>query len=68
MPGPTMRKVTVLVPNDLLERATAATGQGITQTIRLGLEALAARETYRKLQELRGRVHIDLDVEELRRD
>jgi hypothetical protein len=37
-----LKKVTVMLPADLLERATMATGKGITPTIREGLEAMAA--------------------------
>ena len=42
------RKVTVHLPSDLLDRAQKATGEGITETVRQGLELVAARETFRR--------------------
>ena len=43
------RKVTVELPADLLRRAQKSTGDGITSTIRRGLELVAAGEAYRGL-------------------
>ena len=37
----TMQKITAHVPADVLRRAQAATGKGITETVRLGLDLLA---------------------------
>lgn len=63
-----LRKVSVMLPADLLARATAATGKGITPTIREGLEAMAAVHSYEGLRRLRGKVKLSIDVDELRRD
>jgi hypothetical protein len=63
-----LKKVTVMLPEELLTRATAATGKGITPTIREGLEAMAASHAYEGLRRLRGKVKLTLDVEALRRD
>lgn len=63
-----MKKVTVHVPADLLERAQRASGEGITPTIRRGLELLAASDAYRGLRQLRGKVKFTIDLDELRRD
>ena len=63
-----LRKVTVLLPNDLLDRATRATGQGLTPTIRKGLEAMAATGAYAYFRSRRGKVKYSLNVEELRED
>ncbi len=63
-----VRKITVHVPEDLLERARGQTGQGITATVRQGLRILAASETYEGLRELRGQAPIDLDLTVLRED
>lgn len=63
-----MRKVTVLLPDDLLQRATRATRRGITPTIRMGLEAMAASEAYQFLRSLRGKVKFGLALKALRRD
>lgn len=62
------KKITVHVSEELLRRAQEATGQGITLTIRRGLELLAAARAYEKLRGLRGRVKLDLDLEQLRED
>lgn len=62
------KKITVHVSESLLRRAQEATGQGITPTIRRGLELVAAGRAYEKLRSLRGRVNLDLDLEKLRED
>ena len=38
----TARKITVEVPPELLERAQRASGSGITETVRTGLQLVAA--------------------------
>ena len=63
-----LKKLTLQVPNDLLNRATQATGEGITPTIRRGLELVAAGGAYRNLRSLKGKVKLDLDLEKLRQD
>ena len=68
MPQQQMRKVTVMLPKDLVERATKATGVGLTPTIRKGLEAVAASDAYERILRRRGKVHLSIDVDELRRD
>jgi hypothetical protein len=62
------RKITVEVPLDLLEKAQRATGAGITQTVRTGLQLVAASETYARLRKLRGKVRFSLTVEEMKAD
>jgi hypothetical protein len=62
------RKVTIELPSDLLRRARRSTGEGITATIRRGLELVAARSAYEELRRLRGAVRLSIDVQELRRD
>ncbi len=64
----TLRKVTVLLPADLVKRATKATGQALTPTIRRGLESIAAGEAFDGLRRLRGKVKLSLNVKELRQD
>ncbi len=63
-----LKKLTLQVPNNLLARATQATGEGITPTIRRGLELVAAGGAYRNLRSLKGKVKLDLDLEKLRQD
>jgi hypothetical protein len=62
-----LKKVTVMLPADLLARATTATGKGITPTIREGLEAMAAAHSYEGLRRLRGKVKFSVDAADLRR-
>ena len=63
-----MRKVTVMLPKDLLERAVKASGEGITPTIRKGLENIATADAYERILRRRGKVRLSIDVRELRRD
>jgi hypothetical protein len=62
------RKITVVVPDELIRRATRATGLGLAPTVRKGLELVAAREAYSGLRKLRGKVHLETDLEQLRED
>jgi len=62
------KKITVHVPEDLLEKAQRSTGQGITETIRRGLQLVAAGDAYKKLRALRGKVSISRDIDTLRED
>ena len=62
------QKITVLVPADLLARARAATGQGITATVREGLRMAESRTAYQRLRELRGKVEFSIDLDLLRED
>ncbi len=62
------RKITVDIPEELLEKAQQATGSGITQTVRTGLQLVAASQTYDRLRELRGKVRFSLTLEELKSD
>ena len=62
------QKVTVHVDRDLLRRARERTRQGVTATIRHGLELVAASEAYEKLRALRGKVSFSLELKKLRED
>ena len=62
------RKITVEVPNELLRRAQKSTRQGVTATIRRGLELVAARRAYDDLRRLKGRVRFTIDIDKLRAD
>ncbi len=61
-----MKKLTIMVPQDLLERAQRTTKSGATPTVRRGLELLAARDVYDRLLALRGKVKFGLTWQELR--
>lgn len=62
------KKVTVMLPEALLERALRATGDGITPTLRKGLELVAAKDTYQALLKLKGKLDLKLDLGVSRRD
>lgn len=62
------RKVTVEVPPELLEKAQRASGAGITQTIRTGLQLVAASQTYAKLRGLRGKARFSRTSADLKVD
>ncbi len=61
-------KVTVELPVDLLDRARTSTGEGITATIRRGLEMVAATRAQERLLALRGKVKFSIDLDQLRDD
>lgn len=65
---PAAKKITVNVPKHLLLRAQESTGKGVTETIRQGLQLVAARRAYRKLRQLKGRVKFSIDLKSLRAD
>jgi hypothetical protein len=62
------RKITVELPGELLRRAQQTTGAGITATIRRGLELVAASKAYEELRQLKGKVALSIDLEQLRED
>ena len=64
----TARKITIEVPAELLERAQRASGSGITQTVRTGLQLVAASEAYSRLRQLRGKVRFTRTLDELKSD
>jgi hypothetical protein len=64
----TVRKITVEVPLELLERAQEASGAGVTQTVRTGLHLVAASRTYARLRKLRGKVRFSRTAAELKAD
>jgi hypothetical protein len=64
----TAKKITVHIPEDLLVKAQKSTGQGITETVRLGLQLVAASRAYQQLKSLRGKVKFSVSVDKLRED
>jgi hypothetical protein len=63
-----MRKITVEVPQDVLEDAQAFTGQGVTETVREGLKRLASIKVQQELRNLRGTFKFTVALDELRED
>lgn len=63
-----IRKSTVELPVDLLKEAQQVTKQGITPTLRRGLEILRAQRAYERLLEMRGQVRFSVTLDDLRDD
>jgi len=64
----TERKVTVMLPEDLVQKAMKASGEGLTPTLRRGLQLVAAKEAYRGLLKLKGKFDLGLDYEQVKKD
>jgi hypothetical protein len=65
---PTARKITLEIPRELLDKAQRATGTGITQTVRMGLQLVAASRTYARLRQFRGKVRFSRTLADLKAD
>jgi len=64
----TDRKITVQIPRELLDKAQKASGTGITQTVRAGLQLVAASRTYARLRQFRGKVRFTRAIDDLKAD
>jgi hypothetical protein len=62
------KKITALLPKALLDKALKASGEGITPTLRRGLELVAAQDAYRSLLKLKGKFALNIDLDESRKD
>jgi hypothetical protein len=62
------QKITVHIQKDLLRRAQRASKAGVTDTVRKGLELLAARDAYDRLLKMEGKLKISIDLDALRED
>lgn len=62
------KKITVQLPEQLLEDALKASGENLTETIRQALTLIAASKAYKDLRALRGKVKLGINLTELRRD
>ncbi len=62
------QKVTAHLPMELLRRAQAVTHTGITETLRRALDMLVEGQAADELRALRGKVHLKIDLRELRKD
>jgi hypothetical protein len=62
------RKITIEIPADLLDQAQQATGSGITQTVRMGLQLVAASNAYAQLLSAQGKVKFSRTLAELKFD
>jgi len=62
------QKITVEVPLDLLEQAQRVTGEGITGTVRKGLELVARANAYDNLRQARGTIKLSPGWKQLKHD
>jgi hypothetical protein len=62
----TARRVTANLPDDLLDAALKVTGKGITETLIEGLEQVRRRRFFERALALRGKVALQVDLEESR--
>jgi len=62
------QKITAHLPKGLLKKARKATGAGITETLREGLELLARQQAYKNLLALQGKLDLGIDLKALRED
>jgi len=60
------RRITANLPEELLHKAMEVTGEGITETLVEGLEQLRRRRFYETLRQLKGKVHLKIDLDESR--
>lgn len=63
-----IKKVTMELPESLVNAALAETKQSLTETVRQGLEILVSRRAGKTLAALRGKLDLKIDLSELRRD
>jgi hypothetical protein len=64
----TSQKITVEIPADLLAQAQRVTGEGITGTVRRGLELVARADAYDRLRRMRGKVPLSHTWRQLKHD
>ena len=62
-----LKKITVQVPEDLLERARKD-NEGITETVRQALELRANQQVWARLAKWRGKVKWSIDYETMKYD
>ncbi len=64
------RKITANLPDDLLKRAMSATGEGLTPTLRRGLELVAAEKVFQRILKAKGKYPngIGLNLDDSRKD
>ena len=63
-----VRKITAHIPEELLAKAQRFSGEGVTETVRRALEAYSISEWSKQMIALRGKVHIEVDIDESRAD
>jgi hypothetical protein len=58
-----VRRITANLPGELLDQAMQVTGKGITETLIVALDRLRRARAYEKAMALRGRIHLDIDLD-----
>ena len=61
-----MRKITAILPVEILDGAVQASGQSLTETLRLALQDYTHRTASERLLAMRGKVSFAMDWRELR--
>lgn len=65
---PATQKITVEVPQALLEEAQRVSGDSITGTVRRGLELVARMDAYERLRRARGTIALSHSWTQLKHD
>jgi hypothetical protein len=63
-----IQKITVHVPQVLLQNAVKALHKNITETVKFGLEEIIRKAAYDDLRQSRGKIKFSIDINELRGD
>ena len=58
-----LRRITANLPRGLLAEACRSTGKGITETLVEGLTMIRRSRAASKARRLKGRLHLDVDLE-----
>jgi hypothetical protein len=66
MIGDMTKRITANLATGLLDEATKITGKGITETLTEGLLMIRRSRAFTKAQALRGKIQLDLDMDEIR--
>ncbi len=62
------KKITIEVNEELLKEAQAQTGRGVSETVRRGLQLLAAAYSFQQLRNMKGKVKFSKTLDELKDD
>jgi hypothetical protein len=60
---PSIRRITANLPAQLLKSACSVTGAGVTETLVRGLELVRRSAAVKKARMLKGKLHLDIDIE-----
>ena len=57
------KKITANLPDELLKEAQKVTGLGITETLIAGLQSLRRLRAYSEFEEIKGKIHLNIDLD-----